>query len=126
MWIPDVGMILGRGEDRTMIPCHYCKAESTEAHALRVIYNHSALHAEWAGWRMAGRWLVSPKGDRITPDELARVLAERRLRAVSRTGVTAVGIPGARGAGAPEPVRRERSARGDAPPPQYAPKASLP
>lgn len=67
-----------------MIPCHYCKAESTEAHALRVIYNHTALHAEWAGWRMAGRWLVSPRGDRITPDELARVLTERRLTAVSR------------------------------------------
>lgn len=113
-------MILGRGEDQPMIPCHYCKHESTEAHALRVIYNHTALHAEWAGWRMAGRWLVSPKGDRITPDELARVLAERRLRAVCRSKGSQCVKTGANDRGATRPVRQERLARGDAPPPSIS------
>jgi len=36
-----------------------------------VIDNHVDLHGPWAGWRLAGRDLVAPSGERIP---------ERRLR----------------------------------------------
>ncbi|MBN8261017.1 MAG: hypothetical protein J0L59_01675 [Xanthomonadales bacterium] len=71
--------------------CMYCKRETTEAHALRVIYNHHSLHADWTGWRMAGRWLVSPIGERIDASELLAILRTRkteRLKAVSSSAVS--------------------------------------
>lgn len=37
----------------------------------RVIDNHTDLHGDWKGWRLAGRDLVAPSGERIP---------ERRLR----------------------------------------------
>ena len=40
----------------------------------RVIRNHTPLYGEWAGWRMAGRCLVSPDGDRISPERLRGIL----------------------------------------------------
>lgn len=33
--------------------------------AERTVYNLTPLYGQWAGWRMAGRVLVSPDGDRI-------------------------------------------------------------
>jgi len=36
--------------------------------------NHVALHGQWAGWRLAGRDLVSPDGDRINPQRLRGLL----------------------------------------------------
>lgn len=88
---PDIGMTFAGKDDRRMIICHYCKQESSEAHALRVIYNHTTLHAEWAGWRMAGRWLVSPIGERIDASELLAMMRSRRterLKAVSKKSVS--------------------------------------
>ena len=41
------------------------------ARADQVLRNHVELHGPWAGWRLAGRELVSPEGLR---------LSERRLR----------------------------------------------
>ena len=40
----------------------------------RVIRNQTPLYGEWAGWRMAGRCLVSPDGDRIAPERLRGIL----------------------------------------------------
>lgn len=46
------------------------------AHQLleRTVYNKTPLHGHWAGWRMAGRCLVSPDGDRISPERLRGIL----------------------------------------------------
>lgn len=42
--------------------------------AERTIYNLTPLYGQWAGWRMAGRVLVSPDGDRISPERLRGIL----------------------------------------------------
>jgi len=51
--------------------------------------HHQHLGGPWAGWRMAGRVLVSPDGDRITPERLRgllwrHTLEQRRDEARSR------------------------------------------
>ena len=35
---------------------------------------HVDLTGKWAGWKLRGRELVSPHGDRITPQRLAALL----------------------------------------------------
>lgn len=51
----------------------------------RLVDNHVDLTGPWVGWRMRGRDLVSPDGDRITPERLRglvfRQRAEDRLAA---------------------------------------------
>lgn len=51
----------------------------------RVATNHVHLSQQWQGWRLAGRDLVSPDGDRINPQRLRGLLfrqaAEARLHA---------------------------------------------
>jgi hypothetical protein len=39
--------------------------------------NHVQLTGPWAGWRLAGRDLVSPAGERVQPHVLDRWLAGR-------------------------------------------------
>lgn len=53
------------------------------AHAFheRVIGNKTPLYGAWAGWRMAGRVLVSPDGDRISPERLRGILWREAARA---------------------------------------------
>lgn len=63
-----------------MPTCWQCRAESPRAHWLRVAENKTALYGPWAGWRMAGRYLVGPAGQRITPERLAGMLWEERSR----------------------------------------------
>jgi len=67
------------------VTCWHCQAEHPEAHHARIVQNHTPLYGPWAGWRMAGRDLVSPDGDRINPRRLAGLLwrerSENRLRA---------------------------------------------
>ncbi|QHQ28259.1 putative phage-related protein [Xanthomonas albilineans] len=48
-----------------------CPNHCAQAHARHIIDNHVELHGPWAGWRLAGRDLVAPTGERIP---------ERRLR----------------------------------------------
>lgn len=52
----------------------------------RTVYNRQHLSGPWTGWRMAGRELVSPDGDRITPERLRGLLwrqaSEQRLAQV--------------------------------------------
>lgn len=81
-------------EPRTRaVVCMHCQAESTEAHHERIVHNRMPLYGPWAGWRMAGRELGSPDGDRITPRRLAGVLwaensRKRILKAQQRPAPT--------------------------------------
>ncbi|PPU91426.1 hypothetical protein XalbCFBP2523_14775 [Xanthomonas albilineans] len=52
-------------------PGQPCPNHCAQAHARHVLDNHVELHGPWAGWRLAGRDLVAPSGERIP---------ERRLR----------------------------------------------
>lgn len=65
-----------------MSRCRHCNAETEADHFDRVVHNKTALHGPWAGWRMAGRELVSPDGDRFSPTRLRglawRLEAEQR------------------------------------------------
>ena len=72
-----------------MPTCWHCKAESSDEHHDRVVYNKTPLHGPWCGWRLAGRDLVSPDGERISTERLRglmfRAAAEaRRDRARAR------------------------------------------
>ncbi|MCD9030365.1 phage protein [Luteimonas sp. Y-2-2-4F] len=62
--------------------CRHCSAETDDAHYERVVHNRCSLHGPWTGWRMAGRDLVSPHGDRFSPERLEglawRMQAEAR------------------------------------------------
>ena len=40
----------------------------------RIVYNRQHLPEPWAGWRFAGRVLISPEGDRISPERLRGIL----------------------------------------------------
>lgn len=64
-----------------MPTCWHCKAETTEDHHRRVVYNHTTLHGPWDGWRMAGRELVSPDGERITTERLRGLMVRQALEA---------------------------------------------
>lgn len=66
-----------------MARCPHCESESSAEHYDRVVYNKTPLHGPWSGWRMAGRELVSPDGQRFTTERLRglafRLDAEARL-----------------------------------------------
>lgn len=52
------------------------------------------LPGEWAGWRLAGRYLVSPDGDRISPERIRGIIFRDYLekrRARNRPGAQSVG-----------------------------------
>lgn len=60
--------------------CFHCNAEHPEGHYERVVHNKTALYGPWTGWRMAGRFLVAPDRDRITPERLRGLLWHETLR----------------------------------------------
>lgn len=66
-----------------------CPNHCAQAHADRILRNQVELHGPWAGWRLAGRDLVSPEGLRL-PERRLRGLVwraeaeERRDRARAR------------------------------------------
>lgn len=75
--------------------CWHCQAETTAAHYDRIVHNKLRLHAEWDGWRLAGRFLVAPNNaGKITPARLLGMLWEERARsrriASTTPNVTAV------------------------------------
>lgn len=78
-----------------MPTCWHCKAESPAAHYDRVVHNITALHGPWSGWRMAGTALVSPDGDRITPERLRGLLF--RAAAEARRDRARIGKAGLQG-----------------------------
>lgn len=51
-------------DDHLRPPCwaegQPCPNACARAHYDRVVHNHHPLHGPWAGWRFAGRDLVSP------------------------------------------------------------------
>ena len=56
------------------------------------VLGHVDLSADWAGWRLRGRWLVSPEGDRVNPQRLRGILfreanEKRRHKAGSKNGL---------------------------------------
>lgn len=65
-----------------MVTCWHCKAESPRAHYARIVENKTGLYGPWTGWRMAGRFLIAPSGQRITPERLRGMLWEEKARAV--------------------------------------------
>jgi uncharacterized protein DUF3653 len=67
-------------QGKTVTCCH-CQAEHTTAHRERIVHNRTPLYGPWSGWRMAGKDLVSPDGDRINPRRLAGILWAERARA---------------------------------------------
>lgn len=40
----------------------------------RLTRNHVNLHGPWSGWRLAGRDLVAPTGERLNPERLRGLL----------------------------------------------------
>jgi hypothetical protein len=70
-----------------MITCWHCNAESTPAHYERVVYNRTELFCEWQGWRLSGRFLIGPHGERFTPDRLAAIAhADKAKKRFGRMG----------------------------------------
>lgn len=75
----------------TLPPCwpdgHPCPNPCAAALYERDVYGKQYLTAEWQGWRLAGRVLVSPDGDRISPERLRGILFHESMRSrrVSRT-----------------------------------------
>ena len=65
---------------------------ASQLHA-RIVHNLTPLHGPWAGWRMTGRELVSPDGDRIAVERLHGILfretAMRRIAACRKRKSTA-------------------------------------
>jgi hypothetical protein len=58
-----------------------CPNACARAQHDRIVHNRHELHGPWAGWRFAGRDLVSPDGDRISARRLRGLLfAESRRR----------------------------------------------
>jgi hypothetical protein len=60
--------------------CLHASIASQDDHYQRIVYNHTVLHGPWAGWRMAGRDLVSPDGLRIAPHRLRGFLYMESIR----------------------------------------------
>lgn len=82
-----------------MPACFHCKRESSRAHYDRTVYNITPLYGPWSGWRMAGRVLVSPDGDRITPERLRGLMFRetnevRRRKAKTKCGFQGVVVAG--------------------------------
>ena len=84
--------------------------------ALEFVYQVQVLGVldlghEWTGWRLRGRWLVSPAGDRINPQRLAGMLfaeanRERLVKLKRAAAKGQPGQPGQPGQAMPVPLRR--------------------
>jgi hypothetical protein len=55
------------------------------AHYDHVVNGHVDLRADWLGWKQRGKWLVSPQGDRISPERMKGILW--RLQAEDRLAI---------------------------------------
>lgn len=49
-----------------------CPNKCAAAYYWRTVWNHTALHGPWAGWRLAGARLVTPSGEWVTPGLVER------------------------------------------------------
>lgn len=58
-----------------------CPNDCAERHYQRLVFNQLELSGPWAGWRLAGRDLVAPDGQRISPERLRGILFRQSLEA---------------------------------------------
>lgn len=72
--------------------CFHCKAETSRSHYDRTVHNLTPLYGPWSGWRMAGRVLVSPDGDRIAPERLRGILWAEVSRERLKSGRQGLGV----------------------------------
>lgn len=70
-----------------MTCCSHCKAEHPDSHYERVVHNKTDLHGPWSGWRLAGRDLVAPDGQRLPPQRLRGLLWREQME-LRRAGFT--------------------------------------
>lgn len=61
------------------------------------VLGHLDLQADWAGWRIRGKWLISPEGDRINATRLRGILfresmEKRRHKAGIKSGHQEAGV----------------------------------
>ena len=47
----------------------------------RVVHKHVELHGPWSGWRLAGRDLVAPDGQRLSSERLRGLMLRASLEA---------------------------------------------
>lgn len=70
-------------------------------HCAKMVYSekvlgHLELTGEWAGWKLRGKWLISPDGQKINPLRLRGILfreeGEKRVSKATRreNGLTGV------------------------------------
>lgn len=52
------------------IPMNHCARRLYDEKVL----GHIDLGGDWAGWRLRGKWLISPDGDRINPLRMRGIL----------------------------------------------------
>lgn len=71
------------------VPMNTC---ARTLYAERVL-GHIDLPGEWAGWKLRGRWLLSPDGDKINPQALRGLLfrdaSEKRLQRAQQANANA-------------------------------------
>lgn len=57
------------------------------------VLGHIDLTADWSGWKLRGRWLISPDGDRLNPERLRGILfresGEKRIARAGRANAIA-------------------------------------
>lgn len=89
------GMVAGFLECLTVQPPCVTPGKPLNACARQLyaekVNGHVDLSAEWAGWKLRGKWLVSPGGHRINPERLRGILfredGEQRIaRARAKAG----------------------------------------
>lgn len=74
----------------------------------RTVYNRQHLSGPWTGWRMAGRDLISPDGDRISPERLRGLLWRQQAEAKLAAAQTRRKSGSAGGSVSPaDPLRRQ-------------------
>ena len=88
----DIDTLIDPWDSRRQPPCWHLDITNGRpnpcklAHAEHVLRNHVQLHGPWAGWRLAGRDLVSPEGVRLSAGRVRgyawREEAEQRLERV--------------------------------------------
>lgn len=58
-----------------------CPNDCASALYARQVHGIQPLHGPWDGWRLAGRDLVGPDGDRISPERLRGLLWRQQTEA---------------------------------------------
>ena len=94
----------------------------------RAVTCHDDLTAEWSGWKLRGRVLISPEGDRITPARLRGMLFVESLRGRKRPpgrSGSQPAVPGSAIDRAEEPAASENGGSLDDPSAGTSPGASF-